>query len=287
MYVCVYVCIHVCMCVHMTVNRDSEATGIMQPHIATHNHTHTPSSTQNNTTQYRCRMTPCEIAQWWLWTRVWGVGNVIWTQCLDRVLAIVWDTYIFSCVVVCNCVWLCGGLSLLLHSFCLLSSKHPPTNTPTCMHILLHPHPIQLITTHPDHHHNPHPHPHPHPHPTTVPEGRLFEGLAFTLAPIRGTPEEEPARQLIKRAGGRLFDQATMQVAMHSRPIAVCPPSLTKRQMQQLSEGGATRDFRHGIMCGARGWDVRVGHGGVCLMCVCLCVCLCLSAVVVVTGVVT
>lgn len=92
--------------------------------------------------------------------------------------------------------------------------------------------------------------------PHTVPEGRLFEGLVFTLAAIRGTPEEETARQLIKGAGGRLFDLATMQLAMHSRPIAVCPPSLTKRHMQQLGEGASTRDFRHG-RCTDRG--MRVG----------------------------
>lgn len=82
----------------------------------------------------------------------------------------------------------------------------------------------------------------------TVPEDRLFEGMFFTLAAIRNTPEEEVARQLIKRAGGRLFDTATLQVIQSAatRPVAVCPPSLTKRAMQQLGEAASTRDFRHG-----------------------------------------
>lgn len=88
--------------------------------------------------------------------------------------------------------------------------------------------------------------------PRTVPEDRLFEGIFFTLAAIRNTREEEVARQLVKRAGGRLFDTATLQVIQSgpTRPItvAVCPPSLTKREMQQLNEAPSTRDFRHGMV---------------------------------------
>lgn len=74
--------------------------------------------------------------------------------------------------------------------------------------------------------------------------------MFFTLAAIRNTPDEEVARQLIKRAGGRLFDTTTVQVIQSAttRPVAVCPPSLTKRELQQLNEMASTRDIRHGAL---------------------------------------
>ena len=78
--------------------------------------------------------------------------------------------------------------------------------------------------------------------PGSRPTGGVFEGCYFTLAAIRGTPDEGRLQQLIPTYGGRLFlptsvNHVQQSVQDRSRIYAVCPDSLLPATAAQV--GGA------------------------------------------------
>ena len=82
--------------------------------------------------------------------------------------------------------------------------------------------------------------------------GGVFEGCYFTLAALRGAPEEARLARHIQAAGGRLFMASTVnhvaaRVPDRTRIFAVCPQSLppaTASQVGYLAEKPVRRSAR-------------------------------------------